>query len=840
MSAAGCRPGSIAPAWPWSKARSPAPAPRRSIPSPRPGFLSADTWTLIGTYLRNLLLNWLVLLPLIAAALMFPRLSTALLLLMPDSAWATGTLIGVAQLCGWVAIGYAISNRPSLCEAVIAGWPAASRVPAALRTQGWFLALCLLPLWLCAVSSTTVLAWAQPVSAGAGGGQDGVIRYWLFGLVLPLGWACVAYGAALAAGGFLLSRVFVWNFGWRALREGAAILAVGLCGGLLLWAVSSGWPGPCNRDSVERYVCFGAPAFLAIVLVVASVFVGLTSRLMDDDDREWLARAGSWVLILIVVRAAVSAVVIFGPHELVVSVHRAVGLLTLGGLAGLATSLLGGGAATPATAAAAQAADGGPSALLRLRGAGLALAVPTFLVALLAALSLGTNALTRAILLTWPPASLGASELCGAPSKLHFGDVQYYTPWPRVLLVAALFLAVGGVMGLCVNINRFSLHAAYRDRLIRAYLGASRLRWRRKANPFTGFDPRDNLEMRELRGNRPLPLLNVTLNLVAGEDLAWQDRKAEPFSITPLHAGSFRVGYRDAADYGWDAASGKAISLGTAMAISGAAASPNMGYHSSPLVTFLLTLFNVRLGWWLGNPGPRGEKTYRQSGPLFAPRPLFSEAFGRTDDRNPYVYLSDGGHFENLGLYEMVLRRCRHIVVGDATQDPELSFDDLGSAISRIRTDLGVPIVFKALPMRPRSSNPAENAPYGSVSGGEGGGGGGRGGRGGAGEAGPAPYCAVGRICYSCIDGAAVPDGYLILVKASLNGSEPVDVFQYAKGHPRFPYEPTEDEFYSEAQFESYRALGSHIMETVLSGLESWEDLPRLAEVLLAEPQRKA
>jgi hypothetical protein len=82
-----------------------------------------------------------------------------------------------------------------------------------------------------------------------------------------------------------------------------------------------------------------------------------------------------------------------------------------------------------------------------------------------------------------------------------------------------------------------------------------------------------------------------------------------------------------------------------------------MGYNSSPAVTFLMTMFNVRLGWWLGNPGPRGQRTFRRDGPRCAIKPLIDEAFGLTTDHSAYVYLSDGGHFENLGLYEAVRRR---------------------------------------------------------------------------------------------------------------------------------------------------------------------------------------
>src|SRR5207248_8980036 len=144
-------------------------------------------------------------------------------------------------------------------------------------------------------------------------------------------------------------------------------------------------------------------------------------------------------------------------------------------------------------------------------------------------------------------------------------------------------------------------------------------------------------------------------------------------SVSPLHAGTCGVGYRPVLEYGGP----NGMSLGTAITISGAAASPNMGSHSSPALTFLLTLFNARLGAWLGNPGDPGRRTWRKPDPIAGAGPLLREMFGRTTDRNPYVFLSDGGHFENLGLYEMVARRCRYIVVSDAGCDPEYAFEDL-------------------------------------------------------------------------------------------------------------------------------------------------------------------
>ena len=344
---------------------------------------------------------------------------------------------------------------------------------------------------------------------------------------------------------------------------------------------------------------------------------------------------------------------------------------SIGGISGLITLLLGRSAKTKGRKDGQQEKQDKTSRLLDKL---LVFAAPIFAVSILVLLSLGTTLLIRWLIETFSPGYdwRGVQEISGG--SWWPLSVVYGSPGWVVLAVLAGLALLGGLMGWFVDINRFSLHAAYRDRLIRAYLGASRGSERRP-NPFTGFDERDNIQMWSLRGNRPFHVVNMALNLVAGKDLAWQDRKAETFTVSPLHAGSFRLGYRDAAEYGRHRDRDVAISLGTSVAISGAAASPNMGYHSSPVVTFLLALFNVRLGWWLGNPGRFGDHTFNTPGPRFAPRPLFSEAFGLTDGEHPYVYLSDGGHFENLALYEMILRRCHFIVVSDGGQDPEFTFE---------------------------------------------------------------------------------------------------------------------------------------------------------------------
>jgi hypothetical protein len=175
----------------------------------------------------------------------------------------------------------------------------------------------------------------------------------------------------------------------------------------------------------------------------------------------------------------------------------------------------------------------------------------------------------------------------------------------------------------------------------------------------------------------------------------------------------------------------------------------------------LLTLLNVRLGAWLGNPGKAGDHTFQLGYSESSVRPIIDEALGLTNDASPYVYLSDGGHFENLGLYEMVLRRCHYIVVSDAGQDPECSFVDLGEAVRKVRIDFGIPIDFGPMKIYPRSQIDLRKR---------------------AGH-----RCAIGTICYSAVDGRKAPDGILIYIKPACYGDEPRDIYEYFKTNKTFP-----------------------------------------------------
>src|SRR5205085_3787792 len=139
-------------------------------------------------------------------------------------------------------------------------------------------------------------------------------------------------------------------------------------------------------------------------------------------------------------------------------------------------------------------------------------------------------------------------------------------------------------------------------------------------------------------------------------DLALHTRHSASFVMTPLRCGADRplVGYAPSLASHGSFAGG--VRLGQAISVSGAAASPNMGYNTSPLVAFLLTMFNVRLAWWFPNPGRRGWTTKH---PKFSLGYLFLELFGLADETSGFVNVSDGGHFENLGIYELVRRRAK-------------------------------------------------------------------------------------------------------------------------------------------------------------------------------------
>lgn len=815
--------------------------------SPRAGLFTTDAWSIIATYLRNLLLNWLVLIPFLAAVLVLPLMALAAVNLRLDPPYMnflTGLALVTSGCAGVIMMAYTDRQRPSLQtpkpDGAAQGPAVADKSePSGIKNdEANFLRYALLPLLIAAMALTAFGAWA-PHSKWFNGLGHELRGYW-FGLWVPFG----LFGASLTLAG--------WGLNWKLERKSnrpfeALVLAlVGFIGGAALWKIYDatfpfGLPGgtvaalaSSHATRHVLYACLAGPLLLFLLFIFSNVLVGAVSGFTDDVDREWWARAAAWTLLTAVGWSVGSVLVLFGPYGLLLALSRAPALVTsLGGVTGIIAVVLGKSGRTAGRGPGAKAGKTSVAAEIAT-----ALAAPLFIALLIVLIALGSTVLLKPEL----PSQLSASY------RAYRAEVQAQSwkksrePEPRwypgEYLVAVdqvplhwVFLFLSGalapsiLMSCFVNVNKFSMHAMYRNRLVRAYLGASHPR---SHDLFADFEEEDNVFMAELaepspgKFQRPFHVVNMTLNLTVNSRLAWQQRMAESFTASPLHGGSLQLGYRAVEDYSsisptrsWlgveltDRPPKTGLTLGTAMAISGAAVSPNMGYHSSPLVAFLLTFFNVRLGWWLGNPGPEGNGTYRFSSPRSALRSLLDELMGRSSDKDVYVTLSDGGQFENLGLYEMVLRRCRLIIVSDAGEDPGYSFEDLSNALTKIHTDLGVPIDFAdQVPISKFSSKLAKDSEEGKK------------------DLFDGKYCAVGIIRYSAVDTVEkridgtgnkihvpAPDGLLICFKPTLTGQEPADLLHYARSNPAFPQEPTLDEFYSESQFESYRVLGDHVIE---------------------------
>lgn len=791
--------------------------------NPKLGLLSADTWTLIATYLRNLLLNWLILIPLLWAIVLTPKFGLAVAKLTSGdmawgwlkdhqlyAAWGVGIFSGLCLVAGMAYVFSVLVEKVSGSAAIHDG--------VKVKTQREFLLRCLFPILIAAL--TLPLAWAwypEPRPSG-----------------LPLLYAIIAIAVLLRALAFALAwltrrdgngqqlaiavpRAMKWlGFAWVLI----AALLTGVLGAVLVWALAtkvfSGIDPAAGHDAIDAvvYVCFAPPVLLLSMLATESVFVGLISRETDDEDREWWGRAGGWLLIASLFWMVLRVLAFFGPLLIHWLEAQAPVLVSMaGGISGIVTAILGFSIGSPASTTRR-----GPKTLGDvLRGAALTISVAVFICALFSGLALAGDWLlhqmvpgTRAIVIVCSETDwISWRAHCAVPAA---GLEQSVGPhWVAAAIVALLFLAL--FIQVFVSVNKFSLHALYRARLIRAYLGASNPK--RAPNWFTGFDPKDNLNMGEMKtGNSkrphaggdappryPFHIVNTALNLVHGDELAWQQRMAAPMSISPLHCGNRDLGYRRSSVYGHSTG----ISLGTALTISGAAASPNMGYHSSPIIGLVMTLFDVRLGAWLGNPGhPVGDRSAATEGPWFSALYLMFEALGMTDRQKRYVYLTDGGHFENLGLYELVQRRCRLIVVSDAGSDPGFEFEDLGNAIRKIRIDLGVEIEMDRIDMHPRA---------------------------GANENGEEPiepgrYFTTGLIRYPEPKDPKKPagdnnrlEGWLIYIKPGLYGSEPRDVLNYAATHPDFPHESTADQWFDESQYESYRRLGRYVGKKLFGDL---------------------
>lgn len=337
------------------------------------------------------------------------------------------------------------------------------------------------------------------------------------------------------------------------------------------------------------------------------------------------------------------------------------------------------------------------------------------------------------------------------------------------------------------DVNASSFHGFYRDRLSRAYLFDI---WHPRAGGRARQNDRQTLSGLDER-RAPYHLINTTLNVQQSHKANMRGRNGSNVIMSKAYVGGQLTGYRATRDM---EALHPPLTLGTAMAISGAAAAPNMGRNTVRGLTFALTLLNIRLGYWLPNPDAYTSPWFRKPviGPIsrllvrpflrVTPFHLLKEMLGALNESGLHVNLTDGGHLENMGLIELLRRRCRVIIVCDAEADPGMTFQGFADAVRMARIDLGVTIEIDVDPLRPEGPDHVSRA-----------------------------HAAVGRINYG--DGEF---GYILYLKSSVTGDENVYVEKYRAQEPTFPHQTTADQFFDEEQFEAYRALGFHAAESVL------------------------
>ncbi len=340
------------------------------------------------------------------------------------------------------------------------------------------------------------------------------------------------------------------------------------------------------------------------------------------------------------------------------------------------------------------------------------------------------------------------------------------------------------------------MHRFYRNRLMEAYLSSE----------VAAVDPQlaDQCKLHEIpQTAAPYHVINTNIQTVDSDSPKLHQRGGDSFFFSPLYSGAECTGYVKTQDY-----VGGTMNLATAFAISGAAIDPNTYATRSRPLSFLMTLLNVRFGYWIRNPRHPAKFLRSWSRPRWYYY-MFAEMLGNgLDEKRWHIHLSDGGHFENLGLYELIRRRCRCIIVCDATADRHWKFADLERAIERARIDFGAKVKVDIAALRPEGEDQISSSAF-----------------------------VAGEITY--VDGTKAG---LIYVKTAFINDLNADLYAYRRAHPDFPDESTADQFFDEQQFEAYRELGFQVGSRLCEVI-SCEDLEasieRMRSPMTGQTQRK-
>jgi hypothetical protein len=369
--------------------------------------------------------------------------------------------------------------------------------------------------------------------------------------------------------------------------------------------------------------------------------------------------------------------------------------------------------------------------------------------------------------------------------------------------VAAGFSVLYVIVGFLIGRNHTGSQGLWAARIRRAYLTVSPEELaERGGSPgsVTEDDPSSwplcalTNEGDGLTLGAPLHILNAAINTPGSNDPVLRQRGTARFEFSPLAIGGPATGWAHTARYA------HTITFAQAVAISAAAVNSQGGLLVPRWARGLLALVNVNLGVWVMNP--RFGKD--ESDPRFRPRGHFWTSYqarelrGANYERDTLVFVSDGGHHDNLGLTALVSRRCRLVVALDAGADPNWTCDDLAAAVRALRVDEGWSFAFDREEFERLRPPPSPDGRRQRI---------------------PASSVLVGSFLPKPEDPDPTPVT-LLYVKSALLADLPLDVQRYAEAHPAFPQQTTADQFFDEAQFEAYHAVGESLARAVLRTLE--------------------
>lgn len=364
-------------------------------------------------------------------------------------------------------------------------------------------------------------------------------------------------------------------------------------------------------------------------------------------------------------------------------------------------------------------------------------------------------------------------------------------------------VAGAAIFGLICNVNYFGLNRMYRDRLMETFMPDDESITSGKWKAASKADKTYLHEMCNTENSRPYHLVNCNVVLVGAKIAKYRGRRGDSFILSPLYCGSDATGWKKTSSY-MHGLFLSPLTLATAMSISAAAANPDAGVagrgaSTNQFVSTFMSIFNLRLGFWATNPNNKRA--------VFPPNYLYPSmvsaiAFnGGLNEQSKAVELSDGGHFENLAVYELLRRRLDLIVVSDAACDGDYAFSDLANLVERAKVDFGTVIVFEKdyeleniVPsLDLKSAYQAGRYPFSKKS------------------------VAVARIEYALQPGESRRKvGTLVYIKPALIENLTPDIIGYKLDNPDYPHETTLDQFFDERQFEAYRELGYQLVSRVL------------------------